>query len=33
MHAAGHLHCKYIVEDNEELQQKTIIMISKDKTA
>lgn len=33
MQKEGHLHCKYIVEDNEELQQKTIVLVQKDITA
>ena len=32
MQDEGHLHCKYIVEENEELQAKTIVMIQKDLT-
>lgn len=30
MHKEGHLHCKYIIEDNAELQDKTIVMVKRD---
>ena len=33
MDKEGPLHCKYIIEDNTELQDKTILMIQKDLTA
>lgn len=30
LHKEGHLHCKYIIEDNTELQDKTILMVKRD---
>jgi hypothetical protein len=33
MHEDGPLHSKYIIEDNQELQEKTIEMVKKDVTA
>jgi hypothetical protein len=30
LHKEGHLHCKYIIEDNTELQDKTIVMVKRD---
>jgi hypothetical protein len=33
MHKEGPLHCKYIIEDNTELQDKTILMVQRDITA
>lgn len=33
MYKKGPLFCNYIIEDNEELQKKTVEMISKDVTA
>ena len=30
MYKDGPLHCKYVIEDNQELQEKTIIMVQKD---
>jgi uncharacterized coiled-coil protein SlyX len=33
MYKKGPLYCSYIIEHNEELQKKTIEMISKDVTA
>lgn len=33
MDKEGPLHCKYIIEDNKELQDKTIVMVQKDLTA
>lgn len=30
LHKEGPLHCKYIMEDNTELQDKTIVMVKKD---
>lgn len=33
MHEEGILRCKYIIEDNTELMDKTIIMVQKDLTA
>ncbi len=33
MHAEGPLHCKYIIENNEDLMKKTCEMVKKDVTA
>lgn len=33
MYKDGPLHCKYVIEDNQELQEKTIAMVQKDVTA
>jgi hypothetical protein len=33
MEKRGHLHCKYILEENTELLQKTSITLQKDATA
>lgn len=30
MHGEGPLHCRYIIEENEELEKRTIEMIKKD---
>jgi hypothetical protein len=33
MYKLGPLHCKYVIEDNVELQEKTIAMVQKDNVA